>query len=107
MLWSSYILETRLGYACSVAQASDSCNSLGRSLPGFAVHGIPGARGLERVAVCRPPVNLPDTETEPISPVSPALQMDSLTLSHWGNQWETENANLARAEAQERETDCD
>ena len=32
-----------------------------------------------------PPRDLPDPETEPASPVSPALQADSLLLSHQGN----------------------
>ena len=31
------------------------------------------------------PGNLPDPEIEPASPVSPALQVDSLPLSHWGS----------------------
>ena len=31
-----------------------------------------------------PPGNLPDPGIEPMSPMSPALQADSLPLSHWG-----------------------
>ena len=34
---------------------------------------------------CSPPGDLPDTGTEPPSPASPALQADSLPLSHWGS----------------------
>ena len=34
---------------------------------------------------CSPPGDLPDPEIEPMSPVAPALQADSLLLSHWGN----------------------
>ena len=30
-----------------------------------------------------PPEDLPDPEIEPMSPASPALQVDSLLLSHW------------------------
>ena len=33
-----------------------------------------------------PPGDLPDLEIEPTSPVAPALQADSLLLSHWGSQ---------------------
>ena len=32
-----------------------------------------------------PPGDLPDTGTETASPASPALQADSLPLSHWRN----------------------
>ena len=31
------------------------------------------------------PGDLPDPETEPVSPVSIVLQVDSLPLSHWGS----------------------
>ena len=34
---------------------------------------------------CPPPRALPDLETEPASPVSPAFQADSLSLSHQGS----------------------
>ena len=34
---------------------------------------------------CTPPGDLPDSGTEPMSPETPALQADSLLLSHWGN----------------------
>ena len=53
------------------------------SLPGFTVHGIFQARILEWVAISsskgtsRPRINL--------SPVSPALQVDSLPTEPWGN----------------------
>ena len=36
---------------------------------------------------CPPPGGLPDLEIEPESPVAPALQMDSLLLSHQGNPY--------------------
>ena len=35
--------------------------------------------------LCPPPVNLPASGIELVSPVSPSLQADSLPLSHWGN----------------------
>ena len=34
---------------------------------------------------CPPPWDLPDPGTEMASPESPALQADSLLLSHWGS----------------------
>ena len=34
---------------------------------------------------CPPPGDLPDPEIEPLGPVTPALQADSLTLSQWGS----------------------
>ena len=36
-----------------------------------------------------PPGDLADSEVEPESLVSPALQADSLPLSHWGSPFET------------------
>ena len=33
---------------------------------------------------CPPPGDLPDPGIKPMSPVAPALQADSLPLSHWG-----------------------
>ena len=34
---------------------------------------------------CLPPRDLPEAAIEPPSPASPALQVDSLLLSHWGS----------------------
>ena len=34
---------------------------------------------------CSPPGDLPDPGIEPLSPMTPALQVDSLPLSHWGS----------------------
>ena len=36
---------------------------------------------------CAPSEYLPDPGIKPISPAAPALQVDSLSLSHWGNSW--------------------
>ena len=33
-----------------------------------------------------PPRHLPNTGVEPTSPAAPALQVDSLSLSHWGSK---------------------
>ena len=38
-----------------------------------------------------PPGNLPDPGMEPVSPLSPALQADSLSLNHWGTNPHVEN----------------
>ena len=51
------------------------------SLPSSYGHGILQARILERVAM-PPPGVLPGSGIEPVSPASPALQADSLLLSH-------------------------
>ena len=55
----------------------------------WTVHGILQARILEYVAMLPTPAptcprDLPDLGIEPTSPVVPALQMDSLPLSHQG-----------------------
>ena len=58
------------------------------SPPGSSVHGIPQAKILEWVAMPSSR-DLPNPGIKPTSPVSPALQVDSLPLSHWGscNAW--------------------
>jgi len=54
------------------------------SLPGSSGHGILQARILDWVAMCSSR-GLPDSGIEPISPVAPALPVDSLPLSHQGD----------------------
>ena len=54
------------------------------SLPGSSVHGILQARILKWVAMPSPG-DLPDPGIEPETPVAPALQADSLPLSHQGS----------------------
>jgi len=56
------------------------CNSLGSS-----VHGIFQARILEWLP-CPLPGDFLDPGIKSASPVSPALQADSLPLSHWEAQ---------------------
>ena len=51
------------------------------SLPGFVHENSPGKNGLP----CPPPGDLPDLGIEPRFPAAPALQGDSLLLSHWGS----------------------
>ena len=74
--------------ACVCAKLLQLCptlhNPMDSSPPGFSVHGILQARILEWVA-CPPPGDLPDAGVEPVSPVAPALQADSLPLSYQGN----------------------
>ena len=53
------------------------------SPPGSSVHGILQARILEWV-VMPPPEDLPHPGIELMSPVVPALQVDSLLLSYLG-----------------------
>ena len=56
---------------------SDSLQPFGYSQPGSSVHGIFQARILELVAIFLPG-DLPDLGIKPMSPMSPALQTDSL-----------------------------
>ena len=60
------------------------CDPMDYSLPGFSVHGILQARTLEWVAVPSSR-DLPDPGIEPMTPVAPALQADSLPLTHQGS----------------------
>ena len=50
-------------------------------LPGSSVHGIPQVRILSMLSLPSPG----DLPNPWIKPVSPAFQVDSLTLSHLGN----------------------
>ena len=60
------------------------CDPMDYSPPGSSVHGILQSRILQWVAM--PPAgDLPDPGIEPAHPVSPALQADSLLLSHLGS----------------------
>ena len=59
--------------------------------PGFSVHGVFLARTLEWIAMPSSR-DLPDPGTEP---VSPALQADSLLLSHWRSPALTAVINLS------------
>ena len=52
------------------------------SRPDSSIHGILQARILEWIAMPSPPGDLLDPGIKPMSPVSPALQANSLLLSH-------------------------
>ena len=59
------------------------CNPWDCSPPGYSLHAILQARILQWVAMPLPG-DLPNSGTDP---VSPALQVNSLPLSHWGSPW--------------------
>ena len=73
--------------ACMRAKLLQSCPTLCDSMdcspPGSSVHGIFQARILERVAFSSS--SDLDLGIEPVSPAIPALQADSLSLSHRGS----------------------
>ena len=70
---------------CLVAQSCLTlCNPMDCSPPGSSVRGISQSRILGGLPF-PPPGDLPDPGMEPVSPASPALQADSLPLSHWGS----------------------
>ena len=80
---SSLILFTFV--LCSVAQLCLTlCDPIDCSQPGSSVHEILQARILEWLPFLLPG-DLPDPGIEPVSPVSPALQADSLPLSQQGS----------------------
>ena len=71
----------------SFSIVSDSLGPMDCSLPGSVmelIHGILQARILEWL-LCPPPGDLPDPGTESVSAATPALQVDSLPLSHRGS----------------------
>ena len=70
-------------YTCTLS-CSTLYNPMDWSPPGFSVQGILQPRILGWVAFC-PPGYLPNPGKELMSPESPALQADSLPLSHQGN----------------------
>ena len=61
------------------------CDPIDFSLPGSSVHGILQARILGWVAISFSLGDLPNPGIESSSPVSPALQVDSLPLSYLGS----------------------
>ena len=66
---------------CSVL--SDFCDPVDYSPPGSSVHGISQAIKLEWVAISLLR-DIPDPGIEPMSPMSPALQADSLLVEPTG-----------------------
>ena len=68
-------------HACSVAPLCPLCQPH-ELQPTRLLHGILQARMLE-LPTMPTPGDLPDPRLEPESPVCPALQANSLALSHW------------------------
>ena len=78
------------GRACSIM--SDSLQPHGPLPMGFSWQEY--WSGLS----CPPPEDDPDPGIEPMSPMSPALQADSLPLSHWGSPHGNERKSLSRVQ---------
>ena len=57
------------------------CNPMDYSPPGSFVYGILQARNWSGLP-CSPPGDLPNLGIKPMSSAAPALQVDSLPLSH-------------------------
>ena len=73
----------RFGFACMCSVASDA------EILWTATHQAPLFMAFPRQEyqsglTCPPPWDLPNSEIEPVSLASPLLQVDSLSLSHWG-----------------------
>ena len=60
------------------------CNPMDYSPLGFFVHRILKAQ-YSSVLPCPPPGDLPNLGIKPMSSAAPALQVDSLPVSHWGS----------------------
>ena len=86
-IWSKQVLR------CSVV--SNSLTPMNCNPPGLSVRGMFQARILGWVAISsfRESSN---PGMEPMSPVSPALQADSLLLSHWGGPGEADSQSFQR-----------
>ena len=71
--------------ACLIIQSCPTlCNPMDCSPPGSSVHGILWQEYWSGLP-CPPPGDLPDSGIELASPASPALQVNSLLLSHPGS----------------------
>ena len=74
----------------SLSRVQLLCDSTNCSLPGSSVHGIFQTRILEKVAISFSRGSSQGSNTgssQGSNPVSPAMQMDSLPLSHWEAPW--------------------
>ena len=84
------VLLTHVCVCVCVQLCPTLCNPMDYSPPGFSVHGIFSRQEYWRGLPFPSPGNLPDPGIELMSPVSPALQVDSLLLSHWGSPYREE-----------------
>ena len=63
-------------HAKSLKSCLTLCDPMDCSLPGFCVHGFPRQECWNRLP-CPPPRDLPEPGIKPVTPASPALQVDS------------------------------
>ena len=71
---------------CLVAQSYPTlCDCIDCSPPGSSVHGDSTGNNTGVGCCALLQGNILDPGIKTMSPVSPALQVDSLPLSHWGN----------------------
>ena len=83
--WQAESTPNSRGLSQSISHSCPTlCDLIDCSPLGSSVHEVLQTRILEWVAVPAPG-NLPEPGIVPASPMSPALQADSLPLSHWGS----------------------
>ena len=81
--WISHTYTSMCVHTCSVAQSWPTlCNPMDCSPPGSSVHRFSRQEYWSGLPFPSPG-DLPDPGIKPISSASPALQVDSLLLSHW------------------------
>ena len=80
---------TQTWFACVRAESLQSwqtlCDPVDHSLPGFSVHGDFPGKKIWSGLPCPSPKDLSDPGIEPVSLATPALQANSLPLSHGGS----------------------
>ena len=82
--YNSYTCKRKNVCAQSLQSYPTLCDRMNFSPPRSSIYDILQARILESVAMPSSR-DLPNTGVEPTSPASPALQADSLLLSHRGS----------------------
>ena len=83
----SIVLPTMSAFVLSRFSCLTLCDPVDCSSPGSCVHGFSRQEHWSGLP-CSPPGDLPDPGIEPVSPVTPALQADSLLMSHQGSPME-------------------
>ena len=84
ILWNS-VFSWVCMHAKSLQSCMTLCSTVSWSMPDSSVCGILQAREYWRGLPCPLPGGLPDPGIEPMSPVSPALQANSLSLNYQGS----------------------
>ena len=91
--WEAPVLCDMYANVCVHAQTLQLhptlCNPLDCSPPGSSVHGILQARILEWIAMPSSR-DVPNPGIKPMSPESPALQVDSVLLGHRGSPFKSD-----------------